>query len=305
MKVKSINKFNTILPKKGAFTIETDKDFPKLHTLTIASGKRGGGKSVAISNILREARNKNYFDRILLISPTYNSNKQIWDICYIQEEDVYEPNVNVLKDIISFVEAEKQEYDDFIVKKERYKTFQKDIKHKPISAFDPEELIGYLEMGFLDQNIKPEWKYQREQPPRIGLVIDDCMGTDLMSKRTAGLTNLCIKHRHISDGLGISIFMLVQSYCANGGVARPIRENCTNILLFKINDENQIKKLKDEADLPITDQEFNEMVRKVHEVPYNYLFIDFSPKCETKRFRNAFNEYLIPESLQDKCTCKK
>ena len=38
MKIKKINKFSTKLPLKGAFTIETDPDFPKLHTLTIASG---------------------------------------------------------------------------------------------------------------------------------------------------------------------------------------------------------------------------------------------------------------------------
>jgi hypothetical protein len=126
-----------------------------------------------------------------------------------------------------------------------------------------------------------------------------------MAKRSAGLTNLCIKHRHIADGLGISIFMLVQSYCSHAGIPRPIRENCTNMLLFRINDQNQIKKLKDESDLPISDEEFSDMIHKVHQVPYNYLFIDFSPKCETKRFRNGFNEYLIPKSLEDKCTCGK
>ena len=44
---KKLNKFKTSLPKKGAFTIETEPDFPKLHTLCIASGKRGGGKSTS------------------------------------------------------------------------------------------------------------------------------------------------------------------------------------------------------------------------------------------------------------------
>ena len=43
---KKLNKFKTNLPKKGAFTIETEPDFPKLHTLCIASGKRGGGKTL-------------------------------------------------------------------------------------------------------------------------------------------------------------------------------------------------------------------------------------------------------------------
>ena len=58
MKVKKINKFKTKLPSSSAFTIETDPDFPKLHTLCIASGKRGGGKSVAVANLVKSAKIK-------------------------------------------------------------------------------------------------------------------------------------------------------------------------------------------------------------------------------------------------------
>ena len=54
MKVKKINKFKTQLPSKTAFSIDTEPDFPKLHTLCIASGKRGGGKSVAIANLVKK-----------------------------------------------------------------------------------------------------------------------------------------------------------------------------------------------------------------------------------------------------------
>ncbi len=131
------------------------------------------------------------------------------------------------------------------------------------------------------------------------------MGTDLMVKRTAGLTNLCIRHRHIGDGLGISLFMLVQSYCSRDGIARPIRENCTHLLLFKINDENQIKKVKEECDLPVSDEEWQFMCDHTHAKPFNYLFIDFSAKCPTKQFRDGFDSYLVPDSLKDKCECKK
>ena len=58
MERKHIGKFQTILPKKGAFTIETEDDYPRLHTLCIASGKRGGGKSVAISSYLKKLKDK-------------------------------------------------------------------------------------------------------------------------------------------------------------------------------------------------------------------------------------------------------
>jgi len=305
MKIKPINRYKTHLPKKGAFTIQTEDDFFKLHTLCIASGKRGGGKSVAIANLVKTAKDKGYFDRVYLITPTYASNKSIWDIADIQEEDIYEPTINVLKTIQQNVEAEREEWETFLKRKELYKKYKKDIKNKPIDMINDHELIGYMEHGFLDFDFNDKWKYGKERPPRLAVILDDSMGTDVMTKRTAGLTNLCIRHRHIGDGLGISIFMLVQSYCSRDGIARPIRENTTHLLLFKINDQNQIKKVKEESDLPVTDEEWEQMCAYAHAIPYNYLFIDFSPKCETKRFRNGMSEYLVADSLKDKCCCKK
>ena len=76
-------------------------------------------------------------------------------------------------------------------------------------------------------------------------------------------------------------------------------------MLFKTNSEVQLKKIRDESDLPITEEEFIQMCNKVFEIPYNFLFIDFNPVCPTFQFRNGFNELIIPESLKDKCTCKK
>lgn len=305
MEVKKINKFKTHLPKKGAFTIPTDDDFMRLHTLTIASGKRGGGKSVAVANIVKEAKDRGYFDRVWLITPTYASNKSIWEICDIDEEDVIEPDINSIKILKQNVEAEKAEWDDFQKRKKLYKKYKEEIANKPIDLIRGRDLVEYLDAGFLDYDFNEEWKYAKERPPRLACVIDDCMGTDLMTKRTAGLTNLCIRHRHIGDGLGISLFMLVQSYCSRDGLARPIRENTTHLMLFKINDEAQIKKVKSESDLPVSDEEWTGMCEYAHSKPFNYLFIDFSPKCETKRFRNGMDEYIVPDSLKDKCSCKK
>ena len=152
---------------------------------------------------------------------------------------------------------------------------------------------------------KPEWKYKVERPPRLAVIIDDSLGTDLMAKRTAGLVNTCIKHRHLGDGLGISIFMLVQSYCAQGGINRAIRENCTHLMLFKINDQKQIDKVKEECDLPVSSEEFTEMCDYAHSIPYNFLFIDFAAKQPCQQFRSGFDNYLRPPSIEKVCNCKK
>ena len=290
--VKKLGKFSTKLPKKGAFTIETEPEFPKLHTLCIASGRRGGGKSIAIANFVKSCKDKHYYDRVFLITPTYYSNKQIWDIADIQEEDIYEPTVTVLREITALVEAERAEWDHFIFTKELYKKFQKDIR-RPINRVDPETLLEYQDLDFFEG--PPTWKYPVEQPPRLGVIIDDSMGTPLMSKPSAGLVNLAIRHRHVGRGLGISIFMLVQSYCCQGGINRSIRENCTMLLLFKLNQDAQIKKLYSETDLDMTEQEFIDMCKEVHAVDYNFLLMDFAPKDPSMKFRSGWDTLISPK----------
>ena len=182
MKVKKINKFKTELPSKGSFTIETDPDFPKLHTLCIASGKRGGGKSVAVANLVKKCKDKGYYDKVYLITPTYKSNKSIWDIADIEEDDVYEPNVTVLKTITENVEQEKRDWDEFLEKKKEYNKYKNDIHRKHINNIDEQDLVNYYDSGFMHGD-KPEWKYKVERPPRLAVIIDDSLGTDLMAKR--------------------------------------------------------------------------------------------------------------------------
>lgn len=289
IKKTHIKNFKIKPPDKGAFTIETPEDIPKMHCMMMVSGKRGGGKSVATANFVRKLKDLALVDRCLLITPTYNSNKQIWDIADIADEDVYEPEINVLQDIIKLVEAEKTEWDLFLLQKEQYKQFKREIRKKPITEIDEELLLEYQEMGFFEG--APEWKYAKEVPPRLFLVIDDCMGTDLMKPR-GRLINFCIKHRHIADGLGISVAMLVQSYCALGGVPRPIRENTTLLLLFKCKDENQRKKIHEEIGADVDLEKFDEMYTYATEEPFSFLLVDFNPKKPEKQFRKQFDEYL-------------
>lgn len=289
------------LPAKQAFSIPTDIDFVKLNCLMCINGRRGSGKTLALCNFLRVCREKNYFDKIYCVTPSYNSNRELLDIAMIEEEDVFEPSVDVLQDIIQLCELEKKEYEQFLIAKARYKKFKRDMRtHRQILD---EDLLEYEMLGLFEMEGPPKWKYPKEQMPRCAIMLDDCLNTPIMACRSAGLTNLAIRHRHVLDGNGISLFMLVQSYCAHGGVPRVIRENCTHLLLFKINDEKQIEKIKQECDLPITDDEFQSLLTECHNEDHQFLMIDFAPKCPAKMFRKGWNEYLIPNSLASKCKC--
>ena len=289
--MKTIKNMEIKPPAKQAFTIETDDDFIKLHTLSIFSSRRGGGKSVATANLIRMAKEKNYYDKVYLITPTYGSNKEIWNLAMIDEEDVYEPSKFVLKDIRKNIQNEKDEWDDYISRKERYKDYQKLVNNKNLNLEDKDllkQLMLYQDLGFYDA--KPKWKYKNEVPPRLGLILDDCMGTDLLLP-SAGLTKFVIAHRHHSE-IGISVFMLVQSYCARESLSRAIREQTTNLMLFKLVQEKQLQKVYEESDLPISYDDFRKMATEVHKEPYHFLLMDFAPKDPSKRFRNCFNQYI-------------
>ena len=294
VRTKKIPGYEIKPPKKKAFQIETAPDQIKMHTLLVASGKRGGGKSVAVSNLCSKLIDQGVLDRVILISPTYFSNKEIFAPLNIDEEcDVLEPEKDVVSCVIQKVEDEKEEYDEFVEKLKLWKLYQKMVKSKqPINRVDPSLLLEFMELGFLDEMPeKPVWKYKHERPPRVMLIIDDAMGTPLFNPKS-GLVNLCIKHRHVAKGMGLSICLLVQSYCAIGGIPRPIRENCTVALFFKCKDDNQIKKIHQEIGADVDLDQWDKLYKYATAEPFGFLCVDFHPKDKAKTFRKNFNEYL-------------
>ena len=86
--------------------------------------------------------------------------------------------------------------------------------------------------------------------------------------------------------------MLVQTYCAVGGLPRPIRENCTLLCLFKLKDANQLKKIHEEIGSDVDLDKFDQMFAYATSKPYGFLCIDFNPKSPDQAFRANFNEYL-------------
>jgi hypothetical protein len=284
---------NFILPKKSAFTIDTADDFIKLHSVAVISGKRGAGKTLALVNLLRKARDRNYFDRIFVITPTYNSNKTLWDIAYINEEDAFMPEKDSIKNILKLVQADKDEWEAHLYKLEMYKKYHKD-KHKSHYSIDDEDMLFYAENEFFEK--KPEWKYHKDgvadHPPRISIILDDCLSLPVMSRPSSGLVNLCISSRHVCDGLGVSVFLLVQSYKCQGGVPRVIREQTLLLCLFKMCDMNQVDAIEKEIGSDVGIERFREFLEYATREPHGFLTINFAPKKGHSMFMRNFEEEL-------------
>jgi hypothetical protein len=283
-------------PKKSAFTIETPPDQIKLHSLAVFVGKRGGGKSVAVSNLLQHMKyTDKVLDRVFLISPTYHSNKEIWAPLNIDiNKDLFEqPDKQALDSLMAEIDQEREDYIRFMSEKILYEKLHRDLNdpNKSVDQIEDEVLLFADEKNWYHN--PPKWKYANgDKPARMALIVDDSLGTKLFGPKS-GFTNLCVKHRHVGEGIGVSIFILAQTYSTTNGIPRAIRENCTHLALFKNKDQNQIAKICEEIGSDIDVEDFLKLFQYATSEPFGFLFVDFSPKTPQQAFRKNFAQYLL------------
>jgi hypothetical protein len=273
------------LVHKSGYSPETPEHIPKLHSLMILNGRRNAGKTTAISNYLHILKQNKLVDLILVITPTYESNRRNWEALGISRDHVIEPTKDSIQKVLGIIKAESEDWDSYKDKKAKWdKIMNSDM---PFHMMPP----AYTQMLVENGGMEPQWKYEIERPPILFLVLDDCLGWDIY-KPTAGLTKFVQSHRH-HHKIGISVAMLVQTYCTKeAGVARPIRENTTILCLWKVKDQNQLKRIHDEIGNDISLEKFDQMLEYATSKPFGFLTIDFCPKKAEYGFRANFNEYL-------------
>lgn len=293
MKVIKCKNAEIEVPKGKAFAYSTPPEMPKGHMVSIACGKRGAGKSVAVTNMVKMLN----YDRVLVISPTFNSNSVIMKDLNIDPEDVFEDadDPNVVNKIIQIVEEERDELETYLEQKKEYSKLLK-MLHENYENIPDDMLLMFYDNG---RFIPPQHKYNGRNP-FIALIVDDCQSSKLFTNKR--IQNLTIKHRHIGafpndrPSIGISMFFLVQNIKSkSGGLDRAIRNNSTNMLLFKNKDLKELDFIAGEM--------AGEVDKEVFLKAYNYamedgehpfLFIDLHKKdTHPSMFRSRFNKFLV------------
>ena len=263
-------------------------------------GVRNTGKSYLTSTILAQAKRDKTFDVIYIVTPSFNSNKAYFGE-YILPENVYEPTKDSISLVIKRVEQDRDEFEQYLKEVEEYKLYQKEIKNRPLSSFNPETLMYYLDMGFLD-NEKPEWKYgEPAQAPRSLLILDDVIGSPAIS-HSSGLTKIATLNRHIApltenhkdrSACGLAVIILTQTYKMVGGLQRAMRENVSLLTLFQNKQEKQLDSIRDELANVVDIDKFNKSYEYATSEKYGNITIDFSPKSPEYTFRKNLNELII------------
>ena len=308
MKLKPIKVYNSKVDSGVNNEYPTPENSFKQPCLQMIVGQRTSGKSFLTSKILEQAYQDKTFDVIYIITPSFNSNKAYFGK-YIKEENVYEPTKGSVAEIIKRVEADRDEWESFLEKTEKYKQYKKDIKNKKIVSFDDMDLINYLDLGFLDGQ-RPVWKYEKEEPPKSLLILDDCLGSQAITQ-SSGLVKLATLNRHIApmkedhsgrSACGLAVIILVQTYRMGngGGIGRALRENVSLLTLFKNKQQKQLMAIKEElanvVDLEIFDKAYEYATKE----KYGNLTIDFVPKDPSMTFRKNLNELIIFDDLDSK-----
>ena len=281
-----------ILPKSKK-SIPTPEHEYSLHGIFVVCGRRSSGKSVAVSSKLHHLKSEGLCDRVFLISPTAVSNTEMWS-GLVEEDDIYEEmgNKSVL-DIIEKIKDEKRAWDEYLEQLQLWQEYKKLVRSKASEEQDEEFLMKCCDLGFYDIDLKnpPESKYGHK--PVLHLVVDDCQSSPLFQPSTKNkFLNLCIRHRHIADGLGVTIWALIQNYSTQSGLPKSIRENCTVLLVFPIKDKEMVKQIQSECAGEVDEETFYKMFDYATAEKHSFLSIDFEAKKPEYRFRKKFNEFI-------------
>ena len=114
-----------VIPPKNssAFACQTPTLMPKMHMLCAVVGKRGSGKSVAVTNLLEKLQ---VVDRLIVVSPSIQSNKALTDRLkgmIVDQTVLYSDldDVGVLNDIVRKIEKERDDLEEYNEKMKKYK----------------------------------------------------------------------------------------------------------------------------------------------------------------------------------------
>ena len=295
MRTQKIQGRDIVPPKTTSGAYQTHPEMLTMHQVCVIVGKRQSGKTTAMVNLIEQM----VYDRVLIVSPTMKSNKELLDRLNISAADIFEDcdDASLVDKIKQVVEDEAQDLDRYRDELRRYQKLMKALDSDNLPIEEDDLLSFFNDREF----IKPTHAWNGLKP-RIAVVFDDCLGSTLYSKPRK-LNALSTYSRHVGQlsaggSIGLSLYFLIQSFKSqSGGLNKVIRNQCTSLLLFKTKDLAELKDVAEsvagEIDHDTFMQVYNEAIGDGHS--HQFLCIDLHRKrSHVSMFRRCFNEFLIP-----------
>lgn len=260
----------------------------RLHTLAAFIGPRGSGKTNACVLLAKKYLQDKSFNRVFIMSPTYDSNK-IFELLNPAEEDVFKNMHSCLKDLDIITNEVKNMVDIYEQTKAYNDIYAKWKKYE--RGEGPPVSNAHYNMLYNNQ-----FRKLPDVPkPSPLLIIDDMSHSDIYTpSKKNSFVNLCLRHRHLFK-VGISIFMLVQTF--KTGIPKCLRQNIQQFFLWPTHDMSQLDSMYEEFANMCTHEDFIDMYRRSTRNPHDFMTIDMNAPEPLLRFRKCFDTLLIPESV--------
>jgi len=260
-------------------------------------GSRGSGKTYSCIKIIKEYENSSMISgqgehkiRTILISPTYEANKNLWNnLKSLDENDIYESySESILSSIIDDIKLIIDEVDIYNKYIYYYDLVDKTPKNEIEKILKSNPEISFILKKFNYETpfkVKKYFKYTTK--PITFLIFDDIMGSSALNRKTENLLKYwLIKNRHIFT----SFFILVQSMKS---VPKDMRLNCNLFYLAKFSNKKSIlNDLYEEVSSVLTENEFENLYDKaINNNSHGALIIDLTGN--KKRFYNNLEKELL------------
>jgi hypothetical protein len=267
---------------------------PKMHCVTVIVGKRAAGKSVAAINLIE----KMGYDYTIAVSPTMNSNKELMSRLNIEYVFNDPDDLTCVDKIKEIVNEEARDLERYKHEMKEYNKLMKDIKQGHNIGDD-------LMLKFFNNDfVKPQHRWNGKKP-RICVIFDDMLGS-LIYSRPRKINALSTYSRHLGQleeggSIGVSLFFLIQSFkCQTGGLNRVIRNQCTQLIVFKTKDNKELDDIADSCGGEISKDKFIQVYDYAIETggAHPFLFIDLHKKeNHPSMFRVNFDKFIIVDDL--------
>jgi len=297
LSTKSVKGLQIVPPKETSGAYETAPDMPKMHCVTVIVGKRAAGKSVAAINLIE----KMGYDYTIAVSPTMDSNKEIMSRLNIEHIFDDPDDLTCIDKIKEIVNEEARDLERYKHEMKEYNKLMRDIR-------EGQRVGDELMLKFFDNDfVKPKHKWNGKKP-RIAVLFDDMLGS-LIYSRPRKINALSTYSRHLgqlSEGgsIGVSLFFLIQSFkCQTGGLNRVIRNQCTQLIVFKTKDNKELDDIADSCGGEICKDKFIQVYDYAIETggDHPFLFIDLHKKpSHPSMFRVNFDKFIIVDDLNKK-----
>ena len=274
-----LDKHKTILPAGTC---------PLLPILGMFCGRRGQGKSTACTRLVRWYVNRKLLNSVYVISPTALSQSDLWKYGKIPSDNIYQVNSGsevraAISKILEEVEQLKIQYDQYESYKDAYTRL---MRKEYVST----EQLSLLENNsYLPPGPPVDW-------PAPGIILDDLSHFDKVLPSTY-FTSLCLRHRHLCGGVGISLFILVQNL--KSGLPRAIRQNLSLIVLYGTHDKTNLLDLYYECSHLLNKERFIEVFTDATSKPHSFLAIDLSQTDPAYVFSQDFQKFYSIENNSD------